>query len=1085
MKKLFLLLAALITTFAVMAQNQTVNGTVTSADGEPLIGATVMGVGTQMGTATDVDGNFTLTLPATVKKLQGSYVGMTTKDGNITPGQKMNIVLDGTNMLDEVITVAYGTAKKSAFTGSATVIDAAEIEQSQVTNALNALQGKAAGTQIFNQSGQPGSGPSSIVIRGISSLNAGNDPLIVLDGVPFGGSITNINTSDIESMTILKDAASNALYGARGANGVILITTKKAKSGSNAIVTLDAKWGQNSRAVQDYNTIQDPRLYFETYYGSLYNYFTNERGMSPTQAWQTANANLINSSDYGLGYQPFSYPTNEYFIGRNGKVNPLATPGNVVSYNGQDYFITPDNWLDETYTKSLRQEYNVSVSNSTQSTNFYASIGYLKNEGIIANTDYERFTGRLNADSQLKSWLKVGANMAYAHTNNNAMGADGSATAVNNPLAIATSIAPIYPMYIRDGKGNIMTNADGMILYDYGQGQNAGLSRPNGASFGSNGVSDVLYNTNNTEGNSVNATGYAEVRFLKDFKFTTNNTVYVNEYRGTAVSNPLTVNNLNDGGRVIKEHQRYMTYTYQQLLNWNRKFGLHDVGVLLGHENSWIKTTLLGATRTNMFSPGNHELNGAVIDNSMESYTTSYDNEGFFFRAQYDYDSKYFASASYRRDASSRFHPDHRWGNFWSLGGAWIISKESWFETATWVDLLKIKASYGEQGNDNIGNYRYTNNYTVVNVNGQPSLSASSVKGNPDITWEKNGNFNAGVEFAFFNNRLSGSFETFYRKTSDMLYQKPLAASSGFSNQWENFGDMSNTGIELDLHGRVIETRDFTWDLNFNLTWYKNKVTRLPETNKGNYVEGHYGTASRGFFIAEGLPMYTYYLAQFAGVDQETGMPLFWKNVYKTDENGAVMKDAAGHPIVDSRKKVNYNEEPDQYLCGSAIPKAYGGFGTAFTFKGFDLSVDFTYQIGGKVIDGNYDSYMSAPQSGTRGATFHADVLNAWTPENPSATIPRFQFGDNFQISSDQYLTDASYLSLQNVNFGYTIPKNVCNKIFLQKVRVYFSGENLWLWSKRQGLDPRQFALGGTSIGGGNTYYSAIRTLSGGITVTF
>lgn len=318
-----------------------------------------------------------------------------------------------------------------------------------------------------------------------------------------------------------------------------------------------------------------------------------------------------------------------------------------------------------------------------------------------------------------------------------------------------------------------------------------------------------------------------------------------------------------------------------------------------------------------------------------------------------------------------------------------------------------------------------------------------------------------------------------------MLYQKPLAASSGFSNQWENFGDMSNTGIELDLHGRVIETRDFTWDLNFNLTWYKNKVTRLPETNKGNYVEGHYGTASRGFFIAEGLPMYTYYLAQFAGVDQETGMPLFWKNVYKTDENGAVMKDAAGHPIVDSRKKVNYNEEPDQYLCGSAIPKAYGGFGTAFTFKGFDLSVDFTYQIGGKVIDGNYDSYMSAPQSGTRGATFHADVLNAWTPENPSATIPRFQFGDNFQISSDQYLTDASYLSLQNVNFGYTIPKNVCNKIFLQKVRVYFSGENLWLWSKRQGLDPRQFALGGTSIGGGNTYYSAIRTLSGGITVTF
>ncbi|MDE7451970.1 MAG: TonB-dependent receptor plug domain-containing protein, partial [Paramuribaculum sp.] len=381
---------------------------------------------------------------------------MHTLEVDITNEPMLIKMASSDSSLDEVMVVAYGTAKKSAFTGSATVINAEEIEQSQVTNALNALQGKAAGTQIYNQSGQPGSGPSSIVIRGISSLNAGNDPLIVLDGVPYGGSITNLNTNDIESMTILKDAASNALYGARGANGVILITTKKAKAGSNAIVTLDAKWGQNSRAVQDYNTIQNPRLYMETYYTSLYNYFTTEQGMTPNQAWQAANNNLINSSDYGLGYQPFTYPSNEFFIGRNGKVNPAATLGNMVSYNGMDYFITSDDWLAETYNKSLRQEYNVSVSNSSQYTNFYASIGYLNNEGIIANTNYERFTGRLNADSQVKSWLKVGGNLAYAHTNNNAMSSDGSTSSVANPLAIATTIAPIYPMYIRDGKGQIM-----------------------------------------------------------------------------------------------------------------------------------------------------------------------------------------------------------------------------------------------------------------------------------------------------------------------------------------------------------------------------------------------------------------------------------------------------------------------------------------------------------------------------------------------------------------------------------------------------------------------------------------------------
>ena len=358
MKK-FLLLLLTVATFAIAsAQTRTVTGTVISADdNEPLAGASILPIGGGMGTSTDVDGKFTLKVNSNVHKIRVTFVGMHTLEVDITNEPMLIKMASSDSSLDEVMVVAYGTAKKSAFTGSATVINAEEIEQSQVTNALNALQGKAAGTQIYNQSGQPGSGPSSIVIRGISSLNAGNDPLIVLDGVPYGCSITNLNTNDIESMTILKDAASNALYGARGANGVILITTKKAKAGSNAIVTLDAKWGQNSRAVQDYNTIQNPRLYMETYYTSLYNYFTTEQGMTPNQAWQAANNNLINSSDYGLGYQPFTYPSNEFFIGRNGKVNPAATLGNMVSYNGMDYFITSDDWLAETYNKSLRQEY--------------------------------------------------------------------------------------------------------------------------------------------------------------------------------------------------------------------------------------------------------------------------------------------------------------------------------------------------------------------------------------------------------------------------------------------------------------------------------------------------------------------------------------------------------------------------------------------------------------------------------------------------------------------------------------------------------------------------------------------------------
>lgn len=1096
MKKLFLLLTAvLITAACAMAQSKVVSGTVVSAaDDEPLAGATVMPIGGGQGTSTDIDGNFSLTVPDKVNELNVSYVGFNTRKVAVSSG-KMTIKLESSeNSLDEVMVVAYGTAKKSAFTGSATVISNDAIEKTQVTNVLDALSGKVAGLQLSNASGAPGSSSPTIRIRGFSSMNAGNSPLVIVDGTPYSNDINTLNANDIESMTVLKDAASNALYGARGANGVILITTKRAKLGE-AKVTVDAKWGVNMRATQDYDYIKDPAQYYETYYRSLYNYATTapEKVTNPStgeeenigglgygadQAYIWANNNLTADNAYGLGYNVYTMPAGQYLIGTNGKLNPAATLGRIVTNKGASYFVTPDNWLDETYKHSLRQEYNVSVTQGNDKSNFFASVGYLKNDGIIvARSDFQRFTARLNADVQAKPWLKVGARGSYSHIVMNAMDSEeGNSASTSNIFAAATGIAPIYPLYIRDAAGNVMVDKFGNTRYDYGSGDNAGLKRP---VFGdSNAIDAMILDTNKVEGNNFNGAAFVEVRFLKDFKFTSNNNVNLQEMRQTLVTNPYYGQYATQNGVVAKYHTRSVDYTYQQLLTWNHKFGKHNVDALLGHE--WFKTTYyyLYGSKSSMFDRDNEELAGAIIKGNANSYTTEYNNEGWIFRGQYDYDSKYFFSGSFRRDASSRFHPNHRWGNFWSLGGAWIISKESFLQDVTWLDMLKVKASYGEQGNDNIGNFRYTNTYNIVNSNNMPGATPDSM-GNEDITWEKNGNFNAGVEFSMFNGRFTGNIEAFYRKTSDMLMFFPLPSSFGYTGYYDNIGDMKNTGVEVELGGTPIKTKNFKWDVNFNMTWYKNRISKLPEDRKGQkgYIfkddfklDPAYGYSSGNYFYGEGESMYSFYTYKYAGVNKENGKALYYKNVY--NDKG----DVIGTETTDDYTKAS------RYIVGTALAPVYGGFSTSFAYRDFDLSLAFNYQIGGKVYDSGYAQLMGTPYDSSKGGNIHSDMLNAWSPENPDSDIPRNMFGQQYtNATSDRFITDASYLSLENINFGYTLPTKLVRKAYLSKVRVYLACDNVWVWSKRQGLDPRQSFTGGNN----NTYYAPIRTISGGLTVEF
>ena len=1052
----------------VSAQRGKVTGVVISAeDGLPVVGASIVVKGTTMGTVTDQDGKFVLNNVQS-DLLVVSFVGMKQQEVKVKPNLKIVLESDS-EVLDEVMVVAFGTAKRSQFTGSAKVVDSNELAKSQVTSVTNALSGAVAGVQLTSTSGAPGS-TSSIKIRGFSSLNAGNDPLIIVDGAPYSGDLTNINPNDVESMTVLKDAASNALYGARGANGVIMITTKRAAQGKDAEITFDAKWGGNSRALQHYDVITDPGQYYEMHYAALNQYYINQ-GYSANEAWQKANANLFgDQGSGGLGYNVYTVPDGQYLIGSNGKLNPNATLGRLVSYNGDTYYLYPDDWEDVGTRTGFRQEYNFSASAATDKSSFYASLGYLENQGITQASDLKRLSARLRADYQVKKWMKIGGNFSYARFDGNSLSNNGSSTSSGNIWAFTSQTAPIYPIYIRNADGSIKVDSNGIKMMDYGNGTNAGMSRP--WISDANPIQDSLLNTQNYEGNAVTGSGFVNITPIQGLTITLNGTYNLDETRFTYVYNPYYGQFDSTGGTVYKYHTRTYDYNLQQLINYSFTVaGKNNFEVMLGHEFYEYSYKSLSASKSNMFSQDNKELDGAVVDGqSASSYVETHNSEGYFGRVQYNYDERIFGSASYRRDASSRFHPDHRWGNFWSVGAAWLINKENWFNSS-WVNELKVKASYGVQGNDNIDLYQYTDLFTITNSDGNVGTSFAS-KGTEDITWETNGNFNIGAEFQLFN-RVSGSLEYYYRKTTDMLYEFSVAPSLGYDSYYDNIGDMYNTGLELDLHVNIFNKKNFKWDINLNISTLKNRITKLHE-DKQNSTEytadgkAYAGYTDGNFFISEGLSIYTWRLKEYAGVSDD-GLSMWYVDEYDDDGN------VTGRTTTTTWSDATYYVTEE-----TTLPKAYGGFGTSLEAYGFDFSINFSYQIGGKQYDSTYALFMSSPTSSSTGYNFHKDLLKSWTVDNPSSDIPRFCWGDT-SYASTRFLTNASYLNIENINLGYTIPKKLTKKVGLNSLRVYVTAENVFYWSKRKGFDPRQSFSATTNA----TRYSPMRTISGGMTVKF
>ena len=1062
-RKLMLLLACLFVGIGlVTAQTQKVTGVVISEeDGQPVVGASVLVKGTTLGTITDVDGNFNLSnVPSSAKTLQISYIGMQTQEVAIKP--KLKIVLKSdTEVLDEVIVTAYGTSTKGTFTGSASVMKADKIEKRQVSNVSNALAGAVAGVQILSDNGQPGES-AKVRIRGVGSINAGMEPLYVVDGVPYDGDLSSINSADIETMTVLKDAASTALYGARGANGIIMITTKRGTSGK-ARINFDAKWGANSRAIKTYDVMTSPKNYIETAYQSIYNSQIS-LGYSPEDANIRANKILPSEASGGLGYQVYTTAPGELLVGSNGKLNPNATLG----YSDGQYYYTPDNWADETFQNNLRQEYNLSASGGSDKGTYYFAFGYLDDQGVISGSGFKRLNGRFKGDYKLYSWLKIGANVSYVNTESRYPGdQDANATASSgNAFYIANNMAPIYPLYVRGADKQILLN-NGRKVYDYGDGQSTNFSR----SFMSiaNPSGDLIYNKREYLSDVINANWFAEITPITGLTISARYGLNIDNTRQNEMGNAYMGQSASYGGTAYQAAIR--TYGFDQQYVANYQFALKDVhhfDVTAGYDGYSYEYTLLEGSGQNLYNPESFYLGNVIDKFTIGGKKDLYSTKGFFGRVNYSYNDTYFGNVSYRRDASSRFAPENRWGNFWSASVAWMLTRESFMEDITWVNMLKFKASFGQQGNDDIlypgvllekNYYPWLDQYKMAGANGTFADGTLLYKGNPDITWETSTSYNIGADFGLFNNKLNGSIEYFGRKSKDMLYNRPTAGSLGYTAVPMNVGSMTNSGVEIDLNYQIMANKKFNWSVNLNATFVKNKINKLHPDLNGKLIDSDR-------IYEEGESMYRMYLVDYAGVDEKTGEALYWAK----DDNGNAIKTS------EYSTAENYKVATDDMM-----PTVYGGLGTTFEAYGFDASIQLSYQLGGKIYDTGYRRLMHGGASSSAGWNWHKDIYNAWTPENPTSNIPRLNASDKYTNSaSTRWLTSSDYLSINNITVGYTLPQQLVKKVMLDKVRVYFTADNVALISARKGLDPRQSYISATTA-----LYTPIRTISGGISLTF
>ena len=1066
MKKLIGLIACimLLGLSSVFAQSKEVTGTVTDITGNPLPGVSVAIKGTTSGTATDINGKYTLNVTAK-DVLVVSFVGMKTQEITVGDKKVISIKLDEDRVnMDEVIVVAYGTSKKSSFTGAASQVNSKKLEKRAVTNIVKALDGAGAGIQVNSGNGQPGSSPE-IRIRGFGSINGSNDPLYVVDGVPYNGSIANINSDDIASISVLKDAASTSLYGSRAANGAILITTKKGKKNRSSF-NVKVKQGVSQRAIEEYERVNAYEYYplmWEAYRNSL---VYKKNGNTIEDASQIASQGLdyvdedgkdkhLNSIYELLGYNPFNVANNE-IVGTDGKINP----------NAKLLYADDLDWYKPLERLGHREDYNMTASGGNEKSDYYISLGYTKENGFVKKSDYERLTARVNVNTKPKDWIKLGLNLSGTLTKSNQVVADSdNSSSYNNVFYFARNMGPIYPVYAHNPTtGEYILDFEGNKIYDLGTMKDLGLpTRASGASPGRHVVAETMWNKSSYKKNVLSTRAFTEFYIKDGLKLTLNASVDLDNYNGSEYENP-TVGDGSPAGRSERYSTLTTTTTLNQLITYQKSFGQNNIDILVGHESYAKKYEKLRGFRQGVIVEGNAELINFTETNSLYSYFTDHKIESYLSRFNYNFDEKYFVSASFRRDGSSKFYKDVRWGNFWSIGGSWKMDREEFIQSLPWISSLKLRASYGEVGNDGgIDEYAWQPLYGSGYNNASEAGFYQESLGNLDLEWESNSNFDIAVEFGLFDHKLTGNIEFFNRQSSNLLFDVPQPLSSGVESQTQNIGTMFNRGVELFLSARLIDNDNFKWTLEANATTLKNEITKLPQEEMIVSTKKY----------KEGRSRYDFWLRDWYGVDPSDGMAL-----YVFDENKE-WDDANCRTVNDIKVTTDANKAKYHY-AGTAIPDVYGSFTNKLTYKGFDLSIMCNYKVGGDVYDGSgYGGLMS---SGDYGNALHKDILNRWQKPGDITNVPRMDVAQttNFNASSDRWLTSASYLTLKNVTLSYDFPKEITSKLKVADLGVYFSGENLWLKSSRKGMDPQQSYSGVIS-----NSYVPMRLFTLGLNITF
>lgn len=1015
----FLIGLFLMSNFIVFSQNKTITGTVTDQNSFPQVGVTVLIKGTSNGTQTDFDGKYSINAN-TGDVLVFSSVGFKTSEITVRETSIINVILDeDVEALEEVfITVPYGTVKKEAFVGSAAVVTAVKLEDRALTNVIQGLEGASPGVQFTPGSGQPGEAPN-IRVRGIGSVTTSNAPLFILDGAIFTGNLASLSTNDIESITVLKDAASTSLYGSGASNGVIMITTKKGKFGKPR-VTFEASQGFSNRSLREYSRVNAKEFYplqWEAYRNSLH--YSGDVALE--------DANQIATDDiFGLlgGYNPFNVPDDQ-IVGLDGSLNPNAQ----VRWDDLD-------WQDEVFNTGYRSNIDLSYSGATESTDYFASIGYLNETGYILKSDFERINARVNINVKPKDWFKTGINLSASSSNSNfAVDGASSSNSFVNPFRTTRLMGPIYPVFLHDPvTGEFVFDDAGNRIFD------EGINRPE--STGRHVIQENLLNLDLNKNLNINARSYIDFFLTKNLTFTTSLSMDKRAFDNFTYTNNI-IGDAAPAGRASRTATNTFGLTFNQIFNYTNNFNGHNVSLLAGHENFTFDFNSLFARRTNQVVAGNTELINFAEIGDVNGFSREFRRESYFARSNYDYNSKYFLSASIRRDGSSRFERSVRWGAFWSLGGAWRLTEEKFLTDVSWLDELKLRSSYGQVGNDsNLDNgslsfFVFQSLYGLGNNNGTEPGILISAPGNPDITWESNDQFDVALEFSLFNRRLSGTFEYYNRETRGLIFDVPLPVSSGLDNIPRNIGDMFNRGVEISLNADIVKNNNFTWNLDVNASTIKNEITRLPQE------EIITGTKK----LAVGTSIFEFWLRKWGGVDPSDGSALYIPTQEAID-NDSFIREIDGVLFTTNQNNAEFG------FAGTSLPDLFGGITNTFQYKGFRFTTLFTYQIGGKTYDTNYAALMSA---GNLGRAKSTDIKNRWQNPGDITNVPRLdiQRTGEFDAASDRWLVGSDFLALRQASLSYSFTDNILPK-GLNSFRVFLNAENLFAITERRGLEPVQ-----------------------------